>query len=377
MVPTNLREKVLHLAHEGHPVKTCRPCQMVGMPNPPEPLKRTTFPSRPWQHISVDLMTPSLPSGDHLFVGVDYYSHYMEVDVLKTTTADKVIGSLKRMFLAHGLPVSIKSDNAPQFISQDFKKFVKEECINHSTVTPLWPQANGENRSLLKRIKIAQIEEKNWKEEIGKFMTWYRTTPHSTTGMSPAELLFRRKLRTRIPTIDEFSAQDQEVQDRDGEAKEKGKLYADEKRQACESDMKEGYTVLLKQQQQNKLTPTFSPEPFRVLEKTGNSVVVESPEGIQYKRNSTHVNRFLERHSPPENQPTVPLPDPDKSPDSETPLHADEADRPLEATIGQPTSGSTTQPALSETTLHRPPRIRTLPARFRDFDMPSLCKEQC
>ena len=80
----------------------------------------------------------------------------MQADVLKSTTADKIIGSLKRMFLAHGLPVSIKSDNGPQFISQDFKEFVKEECIDHSTVTPLWPQANGEierpNRSLLKRI---------------------------------------------------------------------------------------------------------------------------------------------------------------------------------------------------------------------------------
>lgn len=93
VVPTSLRERVLHLAHEGHPgivsmkcrlctkvwwpgydkeaerfCKTCRPCQMVGMPNPPEPLKRTAFPSRPWQHISADLMTPPLPSGDHLFV---------------------------------------------------------------------------------------------------------------------------------------------------------------------------------------------------------------------------------------------------------------------------------------------------------------------
>lgn len=83
-------------------------------------------------------MTPPLPSGDHLFVVVDYYSRYMEVDVLRSTTADKVIASLKKMFLTHGLPVSIKSDNGPQFISQDFRNFVKEECIDHSTVMPLW-----------------------------------------------------------------------------------------------------------------------------------------------------------------------------------------------------------------------------------------------
>ena len=244
-------------------------------------------------------MTPSLPSGDHLLVVVDYYSRYMEVEVLKSTTADKVIASLRKIFRTHGLPVSITTDNGPQFISEEFCKLVEEESIEHRRVTPLWPQANGEverqNRSLLKRIKIAQIEKRNWKEELGSFLIMYRTTPHSTTGVSPAELLFRRKLRTRIPGIEEFPVDDQEVRDRDSEAKEKGKLYADEKRCARESDVKEGDKVLLRQDRKNKLTPTFRPEPYHVLDKTGNSVVVESPDGVQYKRNSTHVKKFLER----------------------------------------------------------------------------------
>ena len=116
-------------------------------------------------------------------------------------------------------------------------------------MTPLWPQANEEverqNRSLLKRIRIAQIEKRNWKEELGSLLIMYRATPHSTTEASPAELLFRRKLRTRIPGIsEELPVDDQEVRDRDSEAKEKGKLYADEKRCARESDVKEGDTVL-------------------------------------------------------------------------------------------------------------------------------------
>ena len=92
---------------------------------------------------------------------------------------------------------------------------------------------------------------------------------------------------------------DQEVRDRDKEAKERGKLYADEKRGACESDVKEGDRVLQKQEQTKKLTPTFRPEPFRVLEKTRNSVVVQSHEGVQYKRTSTHVKKFVERDGLP------------------------------------------------------------------------------
>ena len=93
---------------------------------------------------------------------------------------------------------------------------------------------------------------------------------------------------------------DQEVRDRDNETKEKGKLYADEKRCARKSDVTEGDTVLLRQERKNKLTPTFRPEPYRVLDKSGNSVVVESPDGVQYKRNSTHVKKFLERSNAPE-----------------------------------------------------------------------------
>ena len=91
---------------------------------------------------------------------------------------------------------------------------------------------------------------------------------------------------------------DQRVRDIDKEAKERGKLYADEKSGARESDEKEGDRILLKQEQTNKLTPTLRPAPFRVLEKTGNSVVADSPEGVQYKRNSTHVKKFVERDGP-------------------------------------------------------------------------------
>ena len=135
-------------------------------------------------------------------------------------------GTRIKIFLIYGLPVSITTDNGPQFISEEFCKFVDEERIEHRQVTLLWPQVNREvkrqNHSLL--IKIAQIEKRNWKEELGSFLIMYRTTPHSTTGVSPTELLFRRKLRTRIPGIEEFPVDDQEVRDRVSEAKEKGKL---------------------------------------------------------------------------------------------------------------------------------------------------------
>jgi hypothetical protein len=57
----------------------------------------------------------------------------------------------------------------------------------------------------------------------------YRATPQSTMGVSPAELLFGRKLRTKLPELGNMNINDFEVRYHDGEHKVKGKMYADEK----------------------------------------------------------------------------------------------------------------------------------------------------
>ena len=73
--------------------KTCHGCQLVGLPTPPEPLKQTELPSQPWTDLATDLMGP-LPSVEYVLVLVDYYSRYVEVDILTTVISAKVIGSL-------------------------------------------------------------------------------------------------------------------------------------------------------------------------------------------------------------------------------------------------------------------------------------------
>ena len=119
----------------------------------------------------------------------------------------------------------------------------------------------------------------------------YRSTPHSTTGVSPAELLFGRKIRTKLPQLQEFTCDD-EVRDHDSERKEKGKMYADCKRNACEHDIQKGAKVLLRQERDNKLSTPFKQVPFTVVQKNGNSVLVGA-DGVQYRRNVTHVKLSL------------------------------------------------------------------------------------
>lgn len=75
----------------------------------------------------------------------------------------------------------------------------------HIKVTPKWPQANSEverqNQSLLKCMKIAQAEGKDWKEQILVYLMAYRANPHPMTGRSPAKLLFGRKICTKMPQL--------------------------------------------------------------------------------------------------------------------------------------------------------------------------------
>ena len=74
---------------------------------------------------------------------VDYYSRYFEVVILRSTTRTKVIDR-KPIFALFGVPHTLKTDNGPQFVSEEFKAFLVENGIVHRTTPPLWPQANGE-----------------------------------------------------------------------------------------------------------------------------------------------------------------------------------------------------------------------------------------
>jgi hypothetical protein len=48
----------------------------------------------------------------------------------------------------------------------------------------------------------------------------------------------------------------------------------------------------MKQERENKLSTAFHTKPLTVLDKQGNSLLLESDQGVTYKRNITHVKKF-------------------------------------------------------------------------------------
>ena len=117
---------------------TCHGCQAVSEYSAPEPMAQANPLSGPWQDCAADILGP-LPSGENLLVIVDHYGRYFEVVILRSTSSTKVIDSLKPIFTRFGFPHTLKTDNCPQFISEEFKAFPAENSIEHRTTPPLWP----------------------------------------------------------------------------------------------------------------------------------------------------------------------------------------------------------------------------------------------
>ena len=53
------------------------------------------------------------------------------------------------------------------------------------------------------------------------YLMAYRTTPHSTTGVSPVQVLSGRPLRCKVPELEEVHGTDLKVLDKDSEMKQK------------------------------------------------------------------------------------------------------------------------------------------------------------
>ncbi|XP_041378905.1 uncharacterized protein K02A2.6-like [Gigantopelta aegis] len=190
---------------------------------------------------------------------------------------------MERMFCTHWYAETLKTDNGANFVSKEFEAYLSDHDIEHKRTTPLWPQANGEverkNRTLLKVMQIAPAEKKNWKLELHQFLLAYRSTPHSTTGVSPSELMYGGNIRTKMPQLKlNYSNVDLQVEDRDRENKQNRKDYVDTRRGARNSEISPGDTVLLKQKWENKLSTQFANIPFKVIDKCGNQITVRSPQ---------------------------------------------------------------------------------------------------
>ena len=214
IIPASMRLEMLDKIHTGHQgIKKCREraCQSVWWPGlsrqleelvktctecvkaqkqRAQPLVVSSFPDLPWQKVATDLFEWK---GEHYLLIVDYYSRFIEIALLKRTSAEEVIRHTKSIFARHGVPEVVVSDNGPQY-SGAYKKFAKDYQFTHVTSSPYYPQSNGEAERAVGTIK--RLLSKGNDPYLA--ILSYRSTPLQN-GFSPSELLMNRKLRTTVP----------------------------------------------------------------------------------------------------------------------------------------------------------------------------------
>ena len=144
-------------------------------------------------------------SQQELLIAVDAHSKWAEVVEMSQTTTAKTITALRHMFATHGIPEQLVSDNGPQFTSTEFVEFVKANGIKHTKSSPYHPATNGEAERFVRTFKEAMKTGRSGgltlAHQLDNFLLTYRTTPHSTTGVPPCELLMGRSLHTRLDLL--------------------------------------------------------------------------------------------------------------------------------------------------------------------------------
>ena len=372
VMPKCLRRQTLSLAHEGHQgivrtkqllrqkvwwpgmdteaetlIKECIPCQSTMPPSPPEPLHPSTMPSKPWHSIHIDLCGP-FPTGESLLVCVDACSRWPEVEIIRTTSSEVIIRCLQKSFATHGLPEQVTSDNGSNLISKEIEDYFSSHGIRHRKITPYWPKTNAMverfNRTIEKAIRTAHVEGKDWKKELNTFPLNYRATPHAMTGVSPAKIMFGRDIRTKLPEFSdpEKSAVLNDALARDLRHKTKMKQHSDERNRSSPSNVVEGDMVLLKQPKTNKMSTTFDPNPYRVVQRQGTSVYLKRGQESTIMRNVSWTRKI------------------DSSSDQDQKSTNDEDD---EDSINEQPLQHESAPVVNK----RPTRARRPPARIQDF----------
>ena len=146
-------------------VKSCDPCQQNQKSPPVAPLHPWSWPSKPWTRIHLDYAGPFM--GKMFLVIIDAHSKWLDVYPTATTTSVATISLLRKSFSTFGLPEVVVTDNASNFVSEEFVTFLRRNGVKHVKTPPYHPASNGiaeravqTFKSGIKKLKDGSIETK-------------------------------------------------------------------------------------------------------------------------------------------------------------------------------------------------------------------------
>lgn len=181
---------------------SCQQCALLRPPLPREPLQRDPMPSEAFQELACDFAEVA---AKHFLVVVDRYSGYpFCCPVAGYPTAEKTVDALREIFGQFGAPQRLFSDGGTQFTAAAFLDFLRHWGVQPRVSSPAYAQSNGLAEAAVKQVKylLTKCAGRASSSSFTEGLLAYRATPRDG-GLSPAQLVFGRTPRTRVPQLAE------------------------------------------------------------------------------------------------------------------------------------------------------------------------------
>jgi hypothetical protein len=181
-------------------IKHCPCCQKMSVLKPiieAKPFTTATY--EPMVRVSIDTVGP-LPKKDgyeYVLVIIDNFTRFVELYPCKTTQAEEAAKLLLNHVGRYGIPQQLLSDMGPQFVNELISQLAKTIGTEHVKTlsyskeeNALVERANKEVQRHLRTFVYHVNVLEAWVDSLPLVQRIMNSTVHSSTGVSPAQLLF-------------------------------------------------------------------------------------------------------------------------------------------------------------------------------------------
>lgn len=151
----------------------------------------------PFSTVHIDHCGPSEKTGHgykYILSIVDAFTKFIKLYTCKGTTSDESIKHLQYYCETYSKPRRIISDRGTTFTSDQLKKFIDKNCIEHVLVAVSTPRANGQverfNRVITPMIEKLCEDPTKWDKVLNHVEFAMNNTVCCSTGETPSKMLF-------------------------------------------------------------------------------------------------------------------------------------------------------------------------------------------
>ena len=179
----------------------CTTCTKTAPSQPAAPPTPLPEPEYPFQYVVSDFFEHA---GCNYFLFCDRYSNWLSVYRSKKSTTAAVITQLRSYISTFGVMDELGTDRGSVYTSSEFRSFLNCFGIRHRVSSAYNPHSNQRAEGAVKAAKrlIRDNTGPDGSLDTNSFLAallMHRNTPASDTKMSPAEVLFGRRLKDLLP----------------------------------------------------------------------------------------------------------------------------------------------------------------------------------